>query len=171
MIKITKTEYSDLKNLYMYDAEAIKYWFPIVVVSENTDNTVNILLEHEPSSYILGKQPWLLRVLSENKKLGNPNIHNNGLKPIEFIEQFKEGILNFNGISCYIGGIRMISARFEDDSYSLLLNGIIPHALYPLNGNDIVPLFTEFPNNVTDIMEVKSHLEKIINKYFKTFIL
>lgn len=68
MIRIKKEDYSSLKELFVTDPEALKYKFPIRVISENTDTTLNIEMIEYPSSYILIKQRWLIDVLVTHLK-------------------------------------------------------------------------------------------------------
>ena len=66
MIRIKKNDYSNLKRLFIEDKKAIKYRFPVTVISENTDDTLNIHMIEEPSEYLLEKQPWLVQALRDD---------------------------------------------------------------------------------------------------------
>lgn len=93
MILIKRKDYSSLKNLFHDDDKAIKYRFPIVIIGMINETMLEAKMIHEPSKYIIKKQPWLKKSIEDDIKDGmRDRINETFTKEIKSIEN--KGLLN-----------------------------------------------------------------------------
>lgn len=93
----------------------------------------------------------------------------NKLQPIQFIEQLEINENSWCGITAYINGFRMVSAVLHKNEFIIEFNGLISSSIYPTTYRESINFNPK--KTFDNIPEVKLELEKIINKYFNTFIL